>query len=1276
MQPHFRCLRSNFRAYALILLAVLPTGVALAQNPIHVTYLWHMHQPIYYPRLSVPDTDSSGLFNFSVRGVHDERSGPYTTWPRNAVQQGANRNMPNAGVQVSFSGSLMENLNGIWGSGWRDNWRWGRNGLRTSRDNPRLDLVGFAYHHSLMPLTSRQSMIMQIRLHREAYADNWDTGGGYSKGFFPPESSFAMHMIPALVDQGIEWVLIDSGHIDRTLEDLPWSPASSIRPNRADQRNGVIADWSSEWTQLQNVWAPTPVAAPFSYQPRRMRYVDPNSDPNNPTVYSMLAVPAARYEGNENARGGYGAFKPENVWGSRLDRNNNPSRPMLLVAHSDGDNFGMLNADVYHGQHELFLDMTRNNAGFAHSTVQDYLEMYPVPANDPYIHVEPGSWIGIDGGTPFFDKWIEYNAVGGEHPDHWNWSVLIAAMNRVLHAENLESNYSMNDVRWGIGPDTAKAWYHYLNAEASDYWYWDFDRANPWDANVTRASNFAIAEANKVIARHANVDRIGPSIFHPQRPIWNPGGKSYNEPENQPSDFDVWTFVDDVSGVASVTLHWRTADWESYKNLDDFASEIYAHTPGKNSPWNQVPMSSEWYPPVKGPLVPDPANRAMRYTGSVTGQSDVLVSYFVEATDNVGNISRSEIHHVWVGSSTDGGTPTDPAVTTEPAPPVAGQTVAVRYNPTGRPLGSAASVNIHYGYNGGNWTAVPGAPMTRDGEVWSYTYTVPAGATTITVVFNDGASWDNNGGNDWTFNVTTDQPPTEPPPVPMGLAVSGVTGSSITLTWNAASTATSYKIFRNEAPQPIGTSSITTFTDAGLSPETTNSYRIVAVNAAGDSDLTDAVSGTTSFAPVASDNLRVLDPADPLAVASDIGSFTYTGIAGALFTNGLTWTNPLTGGSGNVAYAGTGLSEGWFWSALVPLGTGANMVRFAGSYSIGGSQTLASDSPVNATYSDGWSNGSNGGSGFGAWTLTTSGDSAGHFRATTEATNLSTGLTSGFGLWASGGDEATARRSFNTPMSEGGKFTIRIDNNFVESGSSVGVALTDSGDTNRVMFFFVGGESNYRVTDGTVDRDTGISYTDSGLDLTFELLTSNTYRLTTGTNVVTGTLAVGGEIARLMAWNNSAGPDTPYNFYLGAMSLTSEVNDEGSAQVDAPIITRQGGSSGGFPGWSDGQPMTPELLREYAIGGAAGPGEAGQAMKLERDGQELVMTVLVRDDANLTVTGETTSNLSGAWTSAGVAMGLHEDQSELPAGNIRMEVRVPINGDNQFVRIRVSHSAP
>jgi hypothetical protein len=70
-------------------------------------------------------------------------------------------------------------------------------------------------------------------------------------------------------------------------------------------------------------------------------------NPETGVAQRIIAVPAGRYEGNENGRGGYGAFKPENVWGSNVAVNNDPQRPMLILCHSDGDNFGMLNADAY-----------------------------------------------------------------------------------------------------------------------------------------------------------------------------------------------------------------------------------------------------------------------------------------------------------------------------------------------------------------------------------------------------------------------------------------------------------------------------------------------------------------------------------------------------------------------------------------------------------------------------------------------------------------------------------------------------------------------------------------------------------------------------------------------------------------------------------------------------------------------------------------------------------------------------------------------------------------
>jgi hypothetical protein len=751
---------------ASVPLCLLLAGSVFGQNPIHVTYLWHMHQPVYYPYESVGATDGAGRYNFSVAGVHNERTGPYTSWPKNAVQQGADRGLPHAGVQVSFSGSLGENLNGLWGSGWPGDYRWARNNLRTSLNNPRLDTVGIAYHHSLMPLTSYESMRMQIKLHKEIYKELWDTQG-YSKGFWPPECAFAENMIPALVDEGLEWVLVDNGHFDRACQNYPWVNATSIRPNPSDQINPDPATLGSQWVQLNNVWAPSKVSAPWGYQPHKVKYVNPVTGGEQ----KMTAVPAARYEGNENGRGGYGAFKPENVWGTHVNNgvNNNAQRPMLIVCHSDGDNYGMLNADAYNGQHGNFLTMVQNDARFDHSSVQDYLDMYPVPDND-VIHVEPGSWIGIDGGTPYFDKWVENNpgfrGDPNEHPDLWSWSMIVAAQNRVIHADRLEGGYSMNDVQWGIGSDTAKAWHFYLQAETSCHWYWDYDRANPWDGNTTRGCNLAVAEANKVINRHPGSDPMGPSIFPPQRTIWNPGGKHWNETTNQPTTFQVWSFIHDASAIREARLFVRK-DNDGLNPISENDNEVFAQNVAKVEAWTQIAMSSNWYPAGKGPMVPDPAARAMRYQGTVSGYNNALLDYFIEAVDTAGNTNRSEIKHVWVGESGV----VNP-VTFQPSLPdnCPGSTLRIAYNSAGRNLSAANPVTASVRYVGAassNDLVMSGTA----GGLWSVTSAIPAGASSAVVTFKSGGTTDDNSGATWTIGIATCAVPAAVsfnPPAPNG----------------------------------------------------------------------------------------------------------------------------------------------------------------------------------------------------------------------------------------------------------------------------------------------------------------------------------------------------------------------------------------------------------------------------------------------------------------------------------------------------------------------------
>ena len=560
-------------------------------------------------------------------------------------------------------------------------------------------------------------------------------------------------------------MIVDNGHLFRTVEDFTWSSASSCRPNKADIRNGSSTNLASTWVGLQNVWAPTKVLAPWSYQPHYVRHVDPVSG----AVQKLIAVPAGRYEGNENGRGGYGAFKPENVWGSQIAANNNPAKPMLLLLHSDGDNYGMKNADAWNGQQQAFVDMCNANADFEYTGVQDYLSMYPPNPND-VIHVEPGSWIGIDGGTPYYEKWLSYENRDGVMPDMWSWSVLVAAQNRVLTADDIANSYlsggrDMNDVEWGLGNDTAKAWHFYLNGETSCYWYWDYDTANPWDGNPTRACNQANGFAMNVIGDKSG-DNRGPSIFPPQRLPYNPGGKMWNETSNAPSDFVVWSFIDDVSDVQSAKLYWRR-DLDGLWPISSTENEVFAKGAGVTD-WTAVDMTADWWP-SKAATVPDPAYRAQRYQGTIAGQSDCLIDYYVEAVDTRGKTNRSNILHVWVGEQTGGtgGTNVPPpniwlrGTHTWPAAVDVTDADPIYVNIEAGPSGTVTSVTLGYYLNDNGWIRTNMVANTNWGSVGGQWYNLQLGPFAAGDVINyyveatDGTTtnWDNNGGANYHIEV-------------------------------------------------------------------------------------------------------------------------------------------------------------------------------------------------------------------------------------------------------------------------------------------------------------------------------------------------------------------------------------------------------------------------------------------------------------------------------------------------------------------------------------------
>jgi len=200
---------------------------------------------------------------------------------------------------------------------------------------------------------------------------------------------------------------------------------------------------------------------------------------------------------------------------------------------------------------------------------------------------------------------------------------------------------------------------------------------------------------------------------------------------------------------------------------------------------------------------------------------------------------------------------------------------------------------------------------------------------------------------------------------------------------------------------------------------------------------------------------------------------------------------------------------------------------------------------------DNWQSGDNDGSGFGNWTLSSSG-SAGHFTASSAGNGDGDDNSDGdiddagraWGMFANSGGLSEAFRPLNQPLATGETFSIHMDNGFVNG--SVGFGLQNSSGENLIEFFFTGGNSNYTLKDASGDINTGLSYTDEGLLFELTLTGTSTYeatisRLTDGSSTsFNGNLMspVGGqEIARLRLFNVDAGFDAPANLYFNNLQI-------------------------------------------------------------------------------------------------------------------------------------------
>ena len=155
-------------------------------------------------------------------------------------------------------------------------------------------------------------------------------------------------------------------------------------------------------------------------------------------------------------------------------------------------------------------------------------------------------------------------------------------------------------------------------------------------------------------------------------------------------------------------------------------------------------------------------------------------------------------------------------------------------------------------------------------------------------------------------------PDVNPPSVPANVTVTGTTSSTVALSWSAStddvSGVTGYQVFRGTGTTPVGTPAGTTFTDTGLSPSTTYSYTVRAVDGTGKvSAASTAVQATTQA--VTQDYAVAASPAT-VGVVRGASASTTVSITRTNFTGAVTMSASGLPSGVTVAFSPSGATTG------------------------------------------------------------------------------------------------------------------------------------------------------------------------------------------------------------------------------------------------------------------------------------------------------------------------------------------------------------------------------
>ena len=709
---------------------------AIANPSVFVTRFWHNHQPIYWPEwnsngpqnqrvqwawdsILLKERQNYGGISFNHHPENelynifgnDDRRAAYQGRPHDAI----NSLPAEGGMAISYSGSLMDNvaqLGSLNQLGYNPGWNQGNITARhklTSKGGPRLDLVGFTYHHSLAPLLPKEVFRKEVQIFKQAWKKNWGGAGNFSdhsRGFFPTEMAYTRDLIDVLVDEGYQWVIVASHHLSRTSPSYLQvaNPEKNYQifsspPNRADLLGPVAHEgW---WYDSPNPGNAAWNLAPYAYQLHRIKYINPTTGAEK----TMIAVPS---DDVLSYQAGYSGAQLNRVSQHIAPYARDPRRPVLVMPATDGDN-------AWGGGYDSWMISTPSffhgakNMGYNATTVEDFVRTYGADA--PIAHIEDGAWIYPEMcyGSPYFLKWIEPplanpnvganqrypgTVVDLETPGFalkfFSYAPLMAGANWLITAEQItqaqggqvrpeviQDPSAISGGAQGANP-VELAWHIYLTGLDSGFNYYG-GLGNDDEVKPALATMRALEKLAPYLANKKDLDRTGPTVLRPQRFPYNPGSYTFGwfnhipggdgrYLKKMPSEFYIWTLAYDLSQIKSLVLKIRR-DKDGIRSLATNHNVTYAGGSDVEE-WISIPMQARQLPKTRVALNKAASNGqidyfvfdekfwpnpqiADYYFAKITNENfpdfrGHLFDYYIEAVDSKGNYSRSEIQHVWV----------------------------------------------------------------------------------------------------------------------------------------------------------------------------------------------------------------------------------------------------------------------------------------------------------------------------------------------------------------------------------------------------------------------------------------------------------------------------------------------------------------------------------------------------------------------------------------------------------------------------------------------------